>query len=97
MTWIDNQISSGATTTEKVAEAAAKLTAESPDYLASSGGDVHFALYVRLVDALMRKHFGITHNDIADFLWRDAFDAGTKPDEAIKDALANDEIFGWAG
>ncbi|NUS44741.1 MAG: hypothetical protein HOQ24_13765 [Mycobacteriaceae bacterium] len=94
---MDNQISSGATTAEKVAEAAGELAARSPGYLATFGGNVHFALYMRLVDARMRKYFGITHRDIADYLWRDAFDAGTEPDEAIKDALAGDELFGWAG
>jgi hypothetical protein len=47
-----------------------------------------FAHWLKRVDALLLRRLGVTHLDIADRLWRDAFDDGVTPAEIVSEILA---------
>lgn len=64
------------------------------EYVRNAGGDENFAFWLRLVDAKMRKAVGVTHRDIGDWQWRDAYDNGYTPFEAARGALEDDDTFG---
>lgn len=64
-----------------------KLHAKLPD-------SSDFEIYLALVDHIMGKTVGVTHRDIADWNWFDAFEGEVPPREAIQDALAEDDTYG---
>jgi hypothetical protein len=76
---------------QAVAKALTKLT---PDDLERGNNDPRFALWLKLVDRRMGRAIGLTHRDIGDWTWRDAFDDGVSPREAAFDALQADDTFG---
>ena len=51
-----------------------------------------FDTWIKNVDALMIDHFGLAHDDLPDALWRDKYDDGLSPIEAIESTI-DDE---WA-
>jgi hypothetical protein len=87
-TWIDVQRQKHGP--ERVAEIVDKLT---PQQLDNGGGDQDFALWLALVDNAMARTVGVGHRDIGDWTWRDAFDAGTRPTEAAREALEADDTY----
>lgn len=48
-----------------------------------------FEQYMAAVDGFMVGECGLTHMDIDDWMWRSAFDSGTPPEEAARDAMIN--------
>ena len=48
--------------------------------------------WISNVDRVMVSAFGLAHDDLPDALWRDRFDDGMQPEEAIT-AAVDDE---WA-
>ncbi|NCT90383.1 hypothetical protein GXB85_05380 [Cellulomonas sp. APG4] len=46
-----------------------------------------------LVDRKMRAVLGVTHRDIADACWRDFYQDGMEPTEAIIEALQGDDLY----
>lgn len=46
-----------------------------------------FEQWMKHVDGLLMKVWGVTSGDIADRLWRDAFDDGVTPAEMVRDIL----------
>lgn len=59
-----------------------------------ANGDREFALWMYLVDRQIARRCGMTHHDMADRIWRDDYDAGSTPREAVEEAVA-DEFWGW--
>lgn len=57
-------------------------------------GNVRFALWLSLVDRRMSNSVGVTHRDISDWTWADAFEDEMSPREAAREALAADDTFG---
>jgi hypothetical protein len=58
-----------------------------------ASGDVRFGLWLYLVDARLARGLGVSHRDLSDWTWRDAFDEGMSPKEAGLAALAADDTF----
>lgn len=51
-----------------------------------------FESWLREVDQHMVNIFGLAHDDLPDALWRDRFDDGMMPAEAIESTIDNE----WA-
>jgi Family of unknown function (DUF5419) len=86
MTWIDdNRERIGAA---KIVAAMDAIIEKDPRYLEECAhGDPGFAIWLKLVD---RSLGVVSHRDIADWSWRDAYNDGVEPSEAAKEALAAD-------
>lgn len=52
--------------------------------------DLEFELWKEAVDLWLMSLIGLTSDDIKDWAYRDAFDAGVHPNEAAQDALDNE-------
>ncbi|AHG23872.1 hypothetical protein CH25_gp14 [Mycobacterium phage EagleEye] len=52
-----------------------------------------FARWLGEVDRFMLGTYGVTHGDIADWLWHDAYDAGQGPRSAAREAIEADGLF----
>jgi hypothetical protein len=76
----------------KVEEALAKLPADS-DARGYSNGDPYFALYLHIADVKCQRAVGVSIFDLADHLWADAYEDGTTPARAAREALENDGTF----
>jgi len=50
-------------------------------------GDKRFAYWMYLVDRRLSRACGLTSADLEDHLWRDAYDTGMSPRDALADAL----------
>lgn len=89
MSWItDQRERQGA---EKVDATLTKFATNHPAYIRENAcGDREFGLWLYLVD---RRIGFLTHRDIADWHWRDAFDDGVSPTEAAREALSIDDTF----
>ena len=48
-----------------------------------------FEQYMAAVDSFMVGECGLTHADIDDWTWRDAYESGDAPEEAARDAMIN--------
>lgn len=77
----------------KVAKILEDLTERRPYLVDEASGDLRFALYLYMVDAVMIRRIGLSHNDLADYLWRDTYDNGTTPQEAVQECLENDDTY----
>lgn len=44
-----------------------------------------FKQWLRSIDDILSDVIGMTHADLRDRLWRDAFDAGLSPEEVIEE------------
>jgi hypothetical protein len=62
-------------------------------YLRYAGGDRGFAAWLLVADAICTRRLGVSIFDIADWAWRDAYDAGQTPGEALREALHADDTF----
>lgn len=72
-----------------------ELTPESQRYVDEyAHGHKRFGLWLHLVDRQLRRKVGLTHRDLVDWTWRDAFEDGLTPREAALEALENDDLFG---
>jgi hypothetical protein len=58
-----------------------------------AGGDVRFALWLALVDKRLRNAVGVGRNDLADWAYRDSYDAGDSPAAAAAEVLRADGTF----
>jgi|GEM_PF-2851527 len=65
-----------------------KLTA----YRDLACGDEAYGAWLFLVDLYLRRRYGITHSDLADFTWRDEYRNGASPRSAATDALEADDL-----
>jgi hypothetical protein len=81
MTWLDSKPA------DVVGDAIHALSKDpaAADALDYAGGDDRFALWLHLVDKRCRTVFGIGIFDLEDWTWRDAFDDGSSPKEALAD------------
>ncbi len=69
----------------------AKMAGETHDY----GGEVmtgDFAAWMNKVDAIVGARLGLGVHDLPDVMWRDSFDAGDSPAEAVEYHMENE---GW--
>lgn len=79
----------------KVQTAIKKLqsTPSGQEYIKTNAqGNVRFALWLRLVDVWIGRRIGLTHRDVADWTWRDAYDEGLSPGTAATEALRTDQL-----
>jgi hypothetical protein len=58
-----------------------------------AGGDVRFALWLALVDKRLRNAVGVGRNDLADWGYRDSYEAGDSPAAAAVEVLRADGTF----
>lgn len=87
-TWVDMQDQ------DKVGRAIAALRERSPSYVDDmADGDERFALWLANVDHRMSRMVGLTHRDIGDWGWRDAYEAGESPRDAAREGLRNDDTY----
>ena len=49
-----------------------------------------FTLFMRRVDRILLFTVGLTHEDLADYDYRDYFDAGMSPRDAAREVLAEE-------
>jgi hypothetical protein len=63
------------------------------DY-AGPGADPAFVVWLRLLERRVLSGFGVSCFDLADYCYRDAFEAGMTPREAALEALEGDDLFG---
>jgi hypothetical protein len=60
-------------------------------YLAYAHGDRGFAGWLLVADALCRRRVGVSIFDLADWAWRDAYDAGEPPGAAVRQTIRADD------
>ena len=63
------------------------------------GDNVGFQRFMRRVDRIITKAIGFGVFDIGDRLWRDSYDAGSTPLQAVEDLIGDpedDEFGNWA-
>lgn len=58
---------------------------------------LNFDQWLRLVDRIMGGLVGLTHSDIADWAWYDAWEGGESPRVAAISALQDDDTFSALG
>lgn len=51
--------------------------------------------WIKRVDGEIARRLGISVHDLADFLSYDLWAAGTPPVDAAREALENDDLFGY--
>ena len=72
----------------KVAEIVTRIEARAPERIEHAGGDRHFAVWLLLADRQIGARLsGLTHRDMPDWTWRDAYDSDDSPATAVSDAL----------
>ena len=78
---------------EKIDSVLMRVGMNHPTYVRENAhGDRGFALWLMLID----RHLApLSHRDLADWHWRDAFDDGVTPAEAARDATAADYFDGF--
>lgn len=79
---------------EAVVRATDDLRAKHPELVDQAGGNVRLALYLTLVDRVLIRLVGISHRDLTDFAWADAFANETKPKDVAMEALEADDLYG---
>ena len=55
--------------------------------------DKKFAEWLKDVDAEVSAQIGLSYRDLADYMFRDAFDDGLNPAHVALDVIANDDTF----
>lgn len=74
--------------TEAQVLAVAKSSSNWADVVQYAGGDEAFALWLWRADVAARKNIRVSLFDLADYCYRDAYDAGDSPREVVRAALA---------
>jgi len=59
------------------------------EYLNYAGGDEKFADWLRRLDQLADHFFGASIFDLVDYSWRDVYESGDDPQQALRDAVAD--------
>lgn len=85
MSWIDERRAELGD--ERVDQLLQKVALNMPRYVRYAGGDRGFALWLLMVD---RAIGFLSHRDLADWHWRDAYDDGVSPREAAEEAVHAD-------
>ncbi len=88
MTWWDEQTDQRQT--------ALTTVLDSPDgrrYLDYAHDDRGFAGWLLVADATCIRRLHMSIFDLSDWAWRDAYDDGVSPGEALRDALHADDTF----
>lgn len=92
MTWIDTldpiKVAAGLT---KIRASAYGPAHPALDY---AGGDEHFALFLAVADSKCQRITGLGVFDLEDYLWRDAYDSGLSPSEALHGCLVDNGYIG---
>lgn len=65
----------------------AALNERGAEHLRHAGGDRGFAAFLLQADDRCRRHFYVSIFDLPDYCWRDAYDDGMTPAEAVREAL----------
>lgn len=52
-------------------------------------GDAWFGLWMHVANQKCQRLIGLGIHDLEDWTWRDAYDAGNSPFEALRDALGD--------
>lgn len=78
---------------QRVQLAADRMRVEHPQRIEAAGGNVRLAIYLTLADRTLVRRFGVTHLDLADYCWADAFADGVAPREAALAAVEFDGMF----
>jgi hypothetical protein len=86
MTWWDEQ-----TPQRQAAINAVLDSSRGQAYLRYAYGDRGFAAWLLVADTIRARRLGASIFDIADWSWRDAYDAGQQPGAAVRDALEADD------
>lgn len=89
-TWVDSQ--DEAAVEAAIAHMRADDTVRSVYIEGHAQGDARFALWLRLVDRVLSRRYGLTHADLADWTWRDAYLYAVSPRDAAMEALAADDL-----
>lgn len=55
---------------------------------------MNFGQWMKEVDAILTEHIGLSSMDLRDRMWRDAFDDGALPLEAIMDLCGDPSDIG---
>ena len=66
----------------------ASFEADGDEHRTYAGDDREFAVWLYVTDRSCRARIGVSIFDLADFCWRDHFDDGATPKEALSAALA---------
>jgi hypothetical protein len=84
-----------AATLERLLEAAPTHPAcqRARDY-AGPGAEPAFIVGLRLLERRVLSGFGVSCFDLADYCYRDAFEAGVPPREAALEVLEADDLYG---
>lgn len=69
--------------TDRHHKLAAALNDFGADHLRYASGDRGFAMFLLAADARSRRHHGVSIFDLEDALWRDFYDEGLSPAEAL--------------
>lgn len=75
---------------DKVTAAIARFTESGG--LPYANGHEAFGFWLALADTACAKRYGLSIFDLSDYMWRDAFDGGMSPYDAMREALADDDI-----
>ena len=67
------------------------MTARSEDY---AGGDEDFARWLAAADRWCMGKVGVSIHDLADWVWRDGFESHMTPQDAVIEALSEDDTYG---
>jgi hypothetical protein len=65
------------------------IEADIRQYVGSAPEDESFRKWLRECNALLTKRLGLGLFDLPDWAWRDAFEDGAKPKEAVEDMTSD--------
>jgi len=88
MSWLDEQPQQRRAAIDRVLG-----SEDGQRYLVHAGADRDFAGWLLVADALCIRRVRVSIFDIADWAWRDAYDDGMKPGDALREALRADDTF----
>lgn len=72
----------------QVADIIGRIETRAPERIEHAAGDRYFAVWLAFVDRGIARHLGgLSHRDMPDWTWRDAYDSDAAPAEAVSDAL----------
>jgi hypothetical protein len=67
----------------------AALDEHGREHLEYAGGDRDFAAFLLVADTALRTKRGVSIFDLPDYCWRDAYDDGLTPGDALQAARDN--------
>jgi hypothetical protein len=88
-TWWDEQTDERRTTLTDVLH-----SPRGQQHLRYAGGAVGFAAWLLVADLTCARRFGVSIFDLSDWTWRDAYDAGDLPGDAVREAIEADDTYG---